>query len=84
MAQRMAQGLAAVPGVRLLHPVEVNEVFVQMSQAVIAGLRLAGFAFYDWPGDGEPAIRLVTAFNTEAADVELFLKTVAELSGRAA
>ncbi len=94
MAQRLALGLAAIgegrhpsagPGVRVLHPVEINEVFVQMPQPMIAGLRQAGFAFYDWPAPPEeagPAIRLVTAFNTEAADVELFLKAARQLSAR--
>jgi threonine aldolase len=87
MAQRLAQGLATVPGVRMMHSVEVNEVFLQMPQPIIAGLRQAGFAFYDWPAPPEeagPAIRLVTAFNTEAADVELFLKTARQLSARPA
>ena len=86
MAQRLAQGLNAtlprLPGARLLHPVEANEVFVQLPVPVIAGLRQAGFAFYDWPGEDGPAIRLVTAFNTEAAHVELLLGAVGELAGR--
>lgn len=88
MAQRLAQGLSAVlprfPGARLLHPVEANELFVQLPAGVIADLRQAGFAFYDWPGEDGPAIRLVTAFNTEAGRVELLLKTVRDLAGRAA
>jgi threonine aldolase len=102
MAQRIAQGLAGVgegrhssaaPAVRLMHPVEVNELFVEMPQAMVAGLRQAGFGFYDWqtypveanqPGRSDAAIRLVTAFNTEAADVELLLSTIRELCSRAA
>lgn len=98
MAQRIAQGLAAVPGVSLQHPVEDNEVFAQMPQTMVVGLREAGFGFYDWQmypiepsqsaartaGQSDAAIRLVTAFNTEAAEVELLLRTVRELAGRAA
>jgi threonine aldolase len=88
MAQRLAQGLTAtlprMPGAKLLHPVEANELFVQLPGGVIAGLRQAGFQFYDWPAEEGLAIRLVTAFNTEAADVELLLKTLGELIGRAA
>jgi threonine aldolase len=88
MAQRLAQGLNAalprLPGARLLHPVETNELFVQLPASTIAGLRQAGFEFYDWPAEEGEAIRLVTAFNTEAGHVELFLKTVRELSSRAA
>ncbi len=88
MAQRLAQGLTAalprLPGAKLLHPVEANELFVQLPGSIIAGLRQAGFQFYDWPAEEGQAIRLVTAFNTEAADVEQLLKTLGELVGRAA
>jgi threonine aldolase len=88
MAQRLAQGLTAtlprLPGARLLHPVEANELFVQLPAATIAGLRQAGFRFYDWPAEEGQAIRLVTAFNTEAAHVEQLLSTLRDLIGRAA
>ena len=88
MAQRLAQGLTAtlprLPGGKLLHPVEANELFVQLPAGIIAGLRQAGFQFYDWPAEEGQAIRLVTAFNTEAAHVEQLLKTLGELIGRAA
>ncbi|WP_119302213.1 threonine aldolase family protein [Dongia deserti] len=87
MAQRLTRGLSTtlprLPGARLLHPVEGNELFVQLPASTIAGLRQAGFEFYDWPVEEGTAIRLVTAFNTEAAHVELLLKTVEELAGRA-
>jgi threonine aldolase len=82
MAQRLAKGLAAMPAVRILHPVEANELFVQMPPATIAGLRDAGFEFYDWWEEG--VIRLVTSFNTDASHIELFLKTLNELARRPA
>ena len=88
MAQRLAQGLNAalprLPGGRLLHPVEANELFVQLPAPAIAALRQAGFEFYDWPAEEGAAIRLVTAFNTDAAHIELFLKAVSDLASRAA
>jgi threonine aldolase len=88
MAQRLVQGLNAVfprlPGSRLLHPVEANELFVQLPPAIIAGLRQAGFDFYDWPGEEGTAIRLVTAFNTDVAHVEQFVKTLSELASHPA
>ena len=84
MAQRFAQGLAAVQGVRILHPVEANEVFVQMPAPMIAGLRAAGFEFYDWLSDRGGVIRLVGAFNTELAHVDRFVKTANDLASRAA
>jgi len=70
MASRVAQGLAAIPGVALLHPVEANELFVLMPDAVIDGLEKAGFLFYRWPTEEGPCIRLVTAFDTEPAHAD--------------
>ena len=70
MASRVAQGLAAIPGVALLHPVEANELFVLMPDAVIDGLEKAGFLFYRWPTEEGPYIRLVTAFDTEPAHAD--------------
>ena len=52
-------------GAYLLNPVEANEVFVRLPLRVVAGLREAGFAFYDWPGAEPGTIRLVTAFSTD-------------------
>ena len=36
-------------------------------------LRAAGAEFDDWPEVGPDVVRLVTAFNTRAEDVETFL-----------
>ncbi len=84
MAQRLAHGLQQLQRVRLLHPVEANELFVQLPVPMIAGLRQAGFDFDEWPTEGTGIIRLVTAFNTDAAHVALFLKSASDLSTRAA
>ncbi|MEZ5830518.1 MAG: low specificity L-threonine aldolase [Dongiaceae bacterium] len=85
MAQRLAQGLKAalpaLPGARLLHPVEANELFVQLPAPAIATLRQSGFEFYDWPCNEGSAIRLVTAFSTEVSHIEQFLKVISGLAG---
>lgn len=75
MAARLAEGLAAVPGVTIAHPVEANEVFAVLPDRTIAGLRAAGFVFYSWPGEaGQGAkVRLVPAFDTPAASVDAFV-----------
>ena len=73
MAARLAAGLAAVPGVRLCHPVEANEVFVQMPEALIRALLAHGFQFYRWPGEQDTRLRLVTAFSTQPAEVTALL-----------
>ena len=83
MAQRLAQGLGRIPGARLRDPVEANELFVVLPPAVIAGLRAAGGDFYDWTGEPN-LIRLVTAWDTDAAKVEKFLKVATEVAAKAA
>jgi threonine aldolase len=70
MAQRLAAGLAALPGARLRHPAEANEVFVELPDPAIAALEAAGVGFYRWGGITSRTLRLVTAFDTLAGDVE--------------
>jgi threonine aldolase len=75
MAAALARGLREVAGVRLLQPVDANELFVAMPEALVAALEADGFQFYRWPypGFGEAvAIRLVTSYATTGADVEAF------------
>jgi threonine aldolase len=67
MASRIGRALGGIQGVSLLHPVEANELFVLMPEAVIDRLEAAGFRFYRWETAEGPCIRLVTAFDTEAA-----------------
>ncbi len=71
-AKRLAEGLCAVEGVSLIHPVEVNEVFLSMPLAVFDRLRSTGFGFYPIQpiGDGMGSVRLVTSFNTDPHDIE--------------
>ncbi len=69
MAAQLATGLATLPGVRLCSPVEANELFVALPEAVLTGLQADGFQFYRWQEQPQPIIRLVTAFNTREADV---------------
>ncbi len=69
----LAAGLAAIPGVRLLHPAQANEVFVVLPQGMAAALEEEGFGFYRWPmrlAPGEVVIRLVTSFATSPAAAE--------------
>jgi threonine aldolase len=75
MAARLAAGLAELPAMRLRHPVEANEIFVEMPNSVIEALFARGFHFYRWDGPAGNCVRLVTAFDTAAADVDAFLAT---------
>lgn len=70
MAARLADGLASVPGCRLLYPVQANEVFVEMPAAVADALSEGGCVFYRWrPGDPVQA-RFVASFDSDPADVD--------------
>jgi threonine aldolase len=75
MATRLADGLRQIPGVHLRHPVEANELFVEMPNTLIETLFARGFQFYRWDGPDSNCVRLVTAFNTAADDVDVFLTT---------
>ncbi len=69
--QRLAEGLAALPGCDLAHPCHGNEVFVRLDPAVVDRLRAAGAGFYAWP-DG--SARFVASWCTTDAEIEAVLK----------
>jgi threonine aldolase len=79
MAQRMARGLAAVPGVRLTVPAKTNILFVEFPSNMIAALHAQGFDFYHgrW---GEGVARLVTSFRTTDAMVEAFISACQQIA----
>ncbi len=77
MADRLAAGLTAIPGARLVQPVEANELFVALPEPVTARLREHGFRFYDWSspaGESAAVVRLVTSHDMSTSDVDAFLK----------
>jgi threonine aldolase len=74
-----AARLGAAADARLLHPVEANEVFVDLSGGAAAALRAAGAEFYDWPQDGPNAARLVVAWDTPAEHVEQMARLLERL-----
>lgn len=75
MATRLAHGLQSLPGVSLAHPVEANELFVDLPEAAVASLEAAGAGFYRWadPEPGVVRVRLVTSWATDPAEVDRFL-----------
>ncbi len=83
LAKRLAEGLADLPGIELLNPVEANELFLALPDAVVEGLEARGFRFYSWGKVGEKQVRLVTAFNTRQEDVEAFIDAAVALTGAA-
>jgi threonine aldolase len=75
MARRLVAGLTPLAGTSLLYPVEANEIFVVLPARIHDALQAAGAQYHPWPSDrpGERAFRLVTAFDTDPADVDRFL-----------
>ena len=61
---------------RLVHPCEVNELFVRMTAAERAALRDQGFAFYDWD---DASIRLVTHWATDPDHADALALAIAAL-----
>lgn len=78
-AQRLSAGLARLPGVSVPHPTQINEVFAVLPPALAAGLREAGYDFYDWPGTPD-LHRLVVRWDTPPEHVDGLLETAARLS----
>ncbi|MFE0756309.1 threonine aldolase family protein [Inquilinus sp. NPDC058860] len=70
-ARQLAEGLQALPGVALEHPVEANEVFVRLPAALAEGLKRQGVAAAHWEGE---IWRFVGAFDTDAATIETVLE----------
>ncbi len=80
MAQRIGAGLAGIPAISLLHPVQANELFVLMPLATIERLEQGGYRFYRWEAEAGPCIRLVTAFDTDAAHADALIGAIAKAS----
>ena len=74
-ARRLADGLQEIEGVRLIHPVDVNEIFLEMPLVIFERLKRTGFGFYPiQPTDKDTGtVRLVTSFNTSQGDIDRLL-----------
>ena len=59
---------------RLLYRAAGNQVFAELPEPMLSGLLADGFSFYRWDGACGATVRLVTAFNTRADDVEAFIE----------
>lgn len=75
-ANAAALRIASASEGRLVYPVEANEVFVRMTDAEAATLRVQGFDFYDWaPGE----IRLVTSWDQPECEVSALAAAISAL-----
>jgi threonine aldolase len=77
MAARIERGLAQMPDVSLVHPVEANILFPEWAKGNHARLEAAGAAYYPFPApEGRERARLVTSWSTTEADVDSFLQAL--------
>lgn len=81
MATRLHDGVAGLPGVEVVRPVQANAVFAVLPPGVADRLR-SRFRFYDWDqATGE--VRWMCSFDTSDADVDAFLAALREELARA-
>lgn len=73
-ARQLADGFAAIPGVRIAYPVQANEVFAVLPEKIRAGLAADGALFHTWSEEG-PIYRFVCAFDKSEADVAALLSS---------
>ena len=75
MARRLGEGVAAVDGAELVHPVEANGVFAKLPRAVTDSLMEAlpgEHPFYVWDEDAD-VVRWMCSWDTKEADVDALL-----------
>jgi threonine aldolase len=78
LASKLGRELAALPGVRVIAPVEANLVFVAMAEPAIEALAAAGVRFARRRGG---VIRLVTRFDGTKGEVDQFIALVRQVIG---
>ena len=74
MAQLLYQSVKDIPGVRVMYPVQVNSVFVQLSHEVWTGLQNDYF-FYDWD-EANDVVRWMCSFDTTEEDIAHFVEAL--------
>ena len=71
MASRLAAGLADLPGVDVVYPVEADAVFARLARQHVAELQRE-WTFHVWD-ETTSVVRWMTAFDTQERDVDDFL-----------
>jgi threonine aldolase len=79
MARLLADGVATVPGIEIVHPVQANAVFARLHPRHIAALQ-EDWTFHVWDED-DHVVRWMTAFDTTEADVDAFLGDIRSTAG---
>jgi threonine aldolase len=79
MAVRLADGLAGIPGVEIVYPVQSDAVFARLEAGHIAALK-KDWMFHVWD-ERASIVRWMTAFDTEERHVDEFLAAIAATAG---
>ncbi len=80
MAQRLAEGVRAVDGVEILHPVQANAVFARLPHDVSERL-MKRYRFYFWD-EAAGDVRWMCSFDTTEDDVDGFVAALREEMGK--
>jgi threonine aldolase len=80
MASRLAAGLADLPGVDVVYPVESDAVFARLARQHVAELQRE-WTFHVWD-ETTSVVRWMTAFDTQERDVDDFLASIAAVTRR--
>ena len=76
MAQLLKAEVEKVEGVKIMYPVQVNSVFVQLPRKVWKRLQGCYF-FYDWDEDAD-VVRWMCSFDTTEDDIRSFVNVLKE------
>ena len=81
MAQRVRDGLAAIPGMRFRGATEINFVLVALPQPIWGGLVAEGYGFSRRGVPSEGIVRIVCSFDTTEEDVDELVATAKRYAG---
>jgi threonine aldolase len=79
MAARLASGLAEIPGIDIVYPVQSDAVFARLKPDHIAELQ-RDWTFHVWD-ESASIVRWMTAYDTQESDIDAFLGDIAAVSG---
>jgi threonine aldolase len=79
-ANALAQRIGRAAGTMLLHPVEANEVFLDLGPARKAALRGQGIEFYDWGPAAGTAARFVVSWDQAEGEASALCEALAALA----
>ena len=81
MAARVRQGLEDLPGVRFLHPTEINFVLTALPKPVWDGLVADGYSFSRRGAPRDGVVRIACAWDTPAEAVDALVEAAHRHAG---